>query len=103
VPNTFKYRAFFSYSPVDVGVARRVRGRLERFRVDRELVGCPTRLGPVPETLRPIFSDPHDFFAGPSLGSATVAALADSAALIILATPHSVRSRYVTKASSGNK
>ena len=96
VPDTFKYRAFFSYSPVDFGVARRVRGRLERFRVDRELVGCPTRLGPVPETLRPIFSDRHDFF-GPSLGSATVAALAESAALIILASPHSVRSRYVTK------
>ena len=97
VPDTFKYRAFLSYSPVDSGVARRVRGRLERFRVDRELVGCPTRVGPVPETLRPIFSDRHDFFASPSLGSATVAALADSAALIILASPHSVRSRYVDK------
>jgi hypothetical protein len=97
VPDTFKYRAFFSYSPVDVGVARRVRGRLERFRVDRELVGCPTRLGPVPATLHPIFSDRHDFFAGPSLGSATVAALAESAALVVLASPHSVRSRYVTK------
>jgi tetratricopeptide (TPR) repeat protein len=97
VSDTFKYRAFLSYSPVDSGVARRVRGRLEGFRVDPELVGCPTRVGPVPETLRPIFCDRHDFFASPSLGSATVAALADSAALLILASPHSVRSRYVDK------
>jgi hypothetical protein len=97
VSDTFKYRAFLSYSPVDSGVARRVRGRLEGFRVDRELVGCPTRVGPVPESLRPIFSDRHDFFASPSLGSATVAALADPAALVILASPHSVRSRYVNK------
>jgi hypothetical protein len=97
VPDTFKYRALLSYSPADVGVARRVRSRLERFRVDRDLVGCPTWVGPVPETLRPIFSDPHDFFTSPSLGSATVAALADSAALIVLASPQSVRSRYVNK------
>jgi tetratricopeptide (TPR) repeat protein len=85
------------FSPVDSGAARRVRCRLEGFRVDRELVGCPTRIGPVPETLRPIFSDRHDFFASPSLEPATVAALADSAALVILASPHSVRSRYVDK------
>ncbi len=97
MPDTFKYRAFLSYSPVDCRVARRVRGRLEGFRVDPELVGCPTQIGPVPESLRPIFSDRHDFFASPSLGSATVAALADSAALIILASPYSVRSRYVDK------
>ena len=97
VPDIFKYRAFLSYSPVDSGAARRVRCRLEGFRVDRELVGCPTRIGPVPETLRPIFSDRHDFFASPSLEPATVAALADFAALVILASPHSVRSRYVDK------
>jgi tetratricopeptide (TPR) repeat protein len=92
-----KYRAFLSYSRADAGVARLVSGRLERFRIDRDLVGRPTRVGPVPEALRPIFRNRRDFFTRPSLGAATVAALADSAALIILASPHSVRSKYVNE------
>src|ERR1700680_13343 len=97
VSETLKYRAFLSYNRADAGVARRVRGRLERFRIDRELVGRPTRVGPVPEALRPIFRNRHDVFTRPSLGAGTVAALADSAAFILLASPHSARSKYVNK------
>jgi TIR domain len=92
-----KFRAFLSYSRADAGVARRVSDRLERFRTDRELVGRRTRVGPVPEALWPIFRNRHDFFTRPSFRAATVAALVDSAALIILASPHSVRSKYVDK------
>src|ERR1700693_1597278 len=57
-----KFRAFLSYSRADAGVARRVSDRLERFRIDRELVGRCTRVGPVPEALWPIFRNRHDFF-----------------------------------------
>jgi acyl-coenzyme A thioesterase PaaI-like protein len=97
VSETLKYRAFLSYSRADAGVARRVRGRLERFRIDRELFGRSTRVGPVPEALRPIFRSRHDFYTKPSLGAGTAAALADSAALILLASPHSARGKYVNK------
>jgi tetratricopeptide (TPR) repeat protein len=90
-----KFRAFLSYSRADAGVARRVSDRLERFRIGPELVGRPTRVGPVPEALWPIFR--HDLLTRPTLKAATVAALADSAALIILASPQSVRSKHVNE------
>jgi tetratricopeptide (TPR) repeat protein len=90
-----KFRAFLSYSRADAGVARRISGRLEGFRIDPELVGRPTRVGPVPEALWPIFR--HDLLTRPTLKAATVAALADSAALIILASSQSVRSKHVNE------
>jgi len=97
VPEAFKYRAFLSYSRADAGVAARVRSRLEKFRIDRDLVGQVTPVGPVPEAIRPIFHSQHDFFTRPSLGAATAEALASSAAFIILASPHSAQSKYVNK------
>jgi tetratricopeptide (TPR) repeat protein len=92
-----RYRAFFSYSHADTGAAKRAHGRLEGFRIDRELVGRVTPAGPVPEALRPIFRDRQDFDAGASLGAATLAALDDSDALILLASPHAARSKYVNE------
>jgi tetratricopeptide (TPR) repeat protein len=89
-----KYRAFLSYSCADAGLARRVSARLSRFRIDRELVGRPAPGGRVPDALWPIFRSRHDLITGPSLGAAARAALADSAALIILASPHLLRSKY---------
>jgi tetratricopeptide (TPR) repeat protein len=97
VSKTFKYRAFLSYGRAEAYVARRVCGRLERFRIDREFVGRITRYGPVPETLGPIFRNRHDFLTRPTVVPETAAALADSAAFIILASPHSAQSKYVNK------
>jgi tetratricopeptide (TPR) repeat protein len=97
VPEAFKYRAFLSYGRADAGVARQVRNRLEKFPIDRDLVGHITPVGPVPEAIRPIFHSEHDFFTRPSLGAATAEALAGSAAFIILASPHSAQSKYVNK------
>ena len=90
-----KYRAFLSYSHADTGTALRVHSRLESFHIDKELVGRVTPAGPIPKALRPIFRDRNDFDAGASLGAETAAALDDSAALILLASPHAARSKYV--------
>jgi hypothetical protein len=92
-----KYRAFLSYSHADTGVAQRVHRRLEGFHIDKELVGRVAATGPIPKTLRPIFRDRHDFDAGSSLGAETNAALDESSALILIASPHSARSRYVNE------
>ena len=97
MPQTLKYRAFLSYSHVDTAEAKRVHGRIEAFRIDKDLVGRATQSGPVPETLRPIFRDRLEFDAGSSLEHKTIAALDDSAALIVLLSPHSARSRYVNE------
>ena len=94
---TFKYRAFLSYSHADTGMAMRVHKRLEGFHIDKELVGRVTATGPIPKVLRPIFRDRNDFDAGSSLGAETSAALDGSAAFILLASPHAAHSKYVNE------
>ncbi len=84
---SIKYRAFLSYSHRDVGWARWLHSRLEAFRIDKDLIGRATTLGPVPNTLRPIFRDREDFSGGHSLTDATLAAIDASAALIVLCSP----------------
>ena len=80
----FKYRAFLSYSHRDAGWAKWLHARLESFRIDKDLVGRETPLGPVSKTLRPIFRDRDDFSGGHTLTDATVTALDASASLIVL-------------------
>jgi formylglycine-generating enzyme required for sulfatase activity len=94
---TLRYRAFLSYSHADTGVAKRVHGRLEGFRIDKDLVGRETPSGQIPETLRPIFRDRLEFDAGSSLADETIAALDGAAALIVLASPHAARSKFVNE------
>jgi tetratricopeptide (TPR) repeat protein len=93
----FKYRAFLSYSHADTGVATRVHRALESFHIDKDLVNRVTATGAIPKTLRPVFRDRHDFDAGASLGERTASVLDDSAALILLASPHAAHSEYVNE------
>jgi hypothetical protein len=86
-PVPLKYCAFLSYAHADAGWAKWLHRQLEGFRIDKELVGRETVIGPVPKTLRPIFRDREDFSGGHSLTDATIAALDQSAALIVLCSP----------------
>lgn len=90
-----KYRAFISYSHADTRWVKRLHGAIERFRVDKDLVGRETGTGKVPPALRPIFRDRDDFTAGHSLTEQTLAALDASSALIVVCSPAAARSRYV--------
>lgn len=78
-----RYRAFISYSHADSRFAGRLHSRLER---SRDAVG--TRLAP-------IFIDRAELAAGPDLSAQVRAALADSAALIVIASPAARASRWV--------
>ncbi len=90
-----RYRAFLSYSHHDRAWAKWLHAALESYRIDRDLVGRDTALGPVPSTLRPIFCDRDDFSAGHSLSDQTLAALAASRCLVVIGSPHAVASKYV--------
>ena len=57
----FKYRAFLSYSHRDTAWAKWLHRALEAYRIDKDLVGRETTVGPVPQSLRPIFRDREDF------------------------------------------
>ena len=83
-PVYFKYHAFLSYAHADVRWGKWLHGQLEGFRIDRDLAGRETSRGIVPKTLRPIFRDREDFSGGHSLTDATVSALDQSSALIVL-------------------
>ena len=79
------YTAFISYSHRDSRAAERLHRRLEGLRIDKDLAGRDTPLGPVPSSLRPVFRDREEFNAGGTLPELTRAALDDSGALILLA------------------
>jgi eukaryotic-like serine/threonine-protein kinase len=92
-----RFRAFISYSHKDRPWAEWLHTALEGHRVDRDLVGRQTPVGPVPKTLRPIFRDREDFAGGPSLKDATLNALQQSDFLVVICSPNSQRSHYVNE------
>jgi tetratricopeptide (TPR) repeat protein len=93
----YKYRAFISYSHADTAWAKWLHRGLEGFRIDKDLVGRETATGTIPKSLRPIFRDRDDFTAGHSLTDQTLAALDASHALIVICSPASAKSAYVTE------
>ena len=56
-PVPLKYCAFLSYSHRDKAWGKWLHAALEGYRIDKDLVGRVTPIGPVPRTLRPIFRD----------------------------------------------
>jgi hypothetical protein len=65
--------------------------------IDQDLVSRVTPAEPIPKPLRPIFRDRQYFDAGASLREQTRVALDESAALVLLASPHAARSNYVNE------
>jgi formylglycine-generating enzyme required for sulfatase activity len=92
-----KYCAFISYSHVDASWAKWLHRGLETFRIDKDLVDRETAMGAIPRTLRPIFRDRDDLTAGHTLTEQVLAALDASRALIVICSPSSAKSRYVTE------
>ncbi|MEI6417788.1 MAG: toll/interleukin-1 receptor domain-containing protein [Sphingomonadales bacterium] len=83
-----RYRAFISYSHVDLRAVTRLHHRLEAFRL-------PRHLGNNDEPLNPIFRDLVELPAADSLSDAVNAALTDSAALLVCCSPAAAESRWV--------
>jgi hypothetical protein len=96
-PIEIKYRAFISYSHTDARWAKWLHSSVEGFRVDKDLVGAATAMGPAPKSLRPIFRDRDEFTAGHTLTGQTRAAIDSSAALIVLCSPAGAKSYYVNE------
>lgn len=93
----FRYVAFISYSHKDSAAAKWLHGSLERFRIDKELVGHSSPLGPTPKRLAPVFRDRDEFAVGHSLSEQTLAALDASAALTVICSPDAAKSAYVNE------
>lgn len=96
-PAPMTYRAFLSYSHRDAVWARWLHSALERYHVDKDLVGRPTIYGSVAQSLRPIFRDREDFSAGPSLSEQTLAALQAAESLVVICSPSAAKSAFVNE------
>jgi hypothetical protein len=90
-----RYRAFLSYSHADMAWAKWLHRALESYRIDNDLMGRETTVGPVPKSLRPIFRDREDFAAGHSLSEQTLKALEASDFLVVICSPNAARSKYL--------
>ena len=93
----FAYRAFISYSHQDKAWADWLHRALETYRVPAHLVGRHTAAGVIPARLNPIFRDREDFASATDLDRQVNAALAQSANLIVICSPHAAASRWVNE------
>lgn len=91
----YHYTAFVSYSRADKRIGESFQRAIERYRIPKPLVARNTLFGPVPKRLIPVFRDITDSSAAGDLGTRIQQALADSAFLIVLCSPHSAASRWV--------
>lgn len=94
---SFKYRAFISYSHADEAWAAWLHRRLEHYRVPSHLVGRNTSNGPVPRRLGRCFRDQAELSAASDLTETLRQALRDSQSLIIVCSPRSAASRWVNE------
>ncbi|HYF37745.1 MAG TPA: TIR domain-containing protein, partial [Prosthecobacter sp.] len=95
VAETFKYRAFISYSHADRRWGDWLHAALETYRVPKKLVGTVQREGQVPAKLFPIFRDREELPTSSDLGGNIRVALEQSRFLIVICSPRSAKSRWV--------
>ena len=86
--NTYKYKAYISYSHRDDKWALWLHRVLESYRVPRKLVGTKTNLGKIPSRVNPIFRDRDDLSSAADLGGQNQQALTDSENMIVICSPH---------------
>jgi tetratricopeptide (TPR) repeat protein len=93
----FRYRAFISYSHADEKWAGWLHRRLETYRLPKALVGQQSGFGSVPERFAPVFRDREELATATDLGATLIAALEQSACLVVICSPKAAKSRWVNE------
>ncbi len=96
-PESFRYRAFISYSHEDEARARWLHKALETWRPPRHLIGKQTDVGVVPGSLAPVFRDRDELASSANLNQQVHQALEQSACLVVICSPAAARSRWVNE------
>ena len=91
------YRAFISYSHRDKAVVQWLHRTVESYRIPAKLVGTTTSVGVVPKRPAPIFRDRDELPASADLGAELNAALRRSMFLMVICSPASAKSHWVTE------
>lgn len=92
-----KYKAFISYSHADERWAKWLHKSLESYGVNRRLAGTETSAGIIPRRLSPVFRDRDELASATDLSTEIDAALAQSAALIVICSKASASSHWVNE------
>ena len=87
--DSYRYKAFISYSHEDKKLAKWLHRRLESYRT-------PASLN-ITTALKPIFRDEEELAASRDLSASIVTALNDSQSLIVICSPSAARSRWVNE------
>ena len=93
----YKHRAFLVFSKADAPAAA-MQSELQAIRVPAELAGKAIALGPVPASLDSLYRYGDDDKELKALTEPAVAALADSAFLVVLCSPAGAKCDYVNEA-----
>ena len=93
----YKYWGFISYSHADEKWADWLHKSLETYLVPKQLVGKPTKYGPIPKKPFPIFRDRDELPSSADLGDKLTAALRGSRYLLVICSPRSVASEWVNE------
>ena len=95
---TYRYKAFISYSHADKAAADRLLKDLENYRVPRRLAGKPGQNGTlVPKRIGRIFRDRDELPAAEDLTAEVKKALTQSEFMIVLCSPAAAASRWVNR------
>jgi tetratricopeptide (TPR) repeat protein len=97
VNDSYKYKAYISYSHRNEKYVKWLHGALESYRVPRKLVGTKTSAGTVPSRARPIFRDRDDLSSATDLGGTVNQALLDSENMIVVCSPDAAASFWVNE------
>lgn len=93
----FRYSAFISYNNLDRSSAAWLHRALEAYSIPKALRGRESRLGVLRAKLPPIFMDREELASSSDLAASVVAALQQSATLIVICSPNGARSRWVNQ------
>jgi tetratricopeptide (TPR) repeat protein len=91
----YRYRAFLCYSHRDSAWAEWLHHALETFPIPPRLVGIETGAGVIPRKLAPVFRDRDELPSAANLSAKVSDALAQSANLVVICSPHSAQSHWV--------
>ncbi len=92
-----RYRAFLCYSHRDSDWADWLHAAIESYPIPPRLVGIATRAGIIPPRLAPVFRDRDELPSAANLSAKVSDALAQSANLIVICSPHAAQSRWVNE------
>ena len=92
-----RYSAFISYNHKDRVWANWLLTQLERYAIPKRLRGRESPLGILGRRLPPVFQDREELAASTDLAQSVMDALAESASLIVICSPHSARSQWVNE------